>query len=107
MNTDRLSQLQALLADEPGDSFLRYAVALELKRLGRAPEAMIWLEQLLTDRPEHIPTYYQLAVMYAEAGRTAEAISACDAGALRCIMMEDRKARAELLALKATLEEDD
>ena len=29
MSAERLAQLRALLADEPGDAFLRYAIALE------------------------------------------------------------------------------
>lgn len=106
MSTDRLSQLRTLLADEPGDAFLRYAIALELKRLGRATEAIAQLEELATDRPEHIATYYQLATMLADAGRRTDAIAACDAGALRAVVAGDRKTRAELLALKEALEED-
>lgn len=34
MSNERLDQLRAMLAEEPGDLFLRYAIALELKRAG-------------------------------------------------------------------------
>lgn len=101
----RLDQLRALLADEPRDTFLRYAIALELKRIDRSAEALADLEALVRDEPKHIPTYYQLATMLAEAGRTKEAIEACGAGALQCIVAGDRKTRAELLSLKEALEE--
>ena len=105
MSSDRLAQLRTLLADEPRDAFLRYAVALELKRLGKGEEALDTLEALVTEVPEHIPTYYQLALLLADVGRTAEAMSACQAGALRCLVDGDRRTRAELLALYATLED--
>ncbi len=101
----RLDQLRALLADEPRDIFLRYAIALELKRLDRHDEALADLEALARDEPKHIATYYQLATMLAEAGRTKEAMEACEAGALQCIVMGDRKTRAELIGLKEALEE--
>ncbi len=107
MNAERLAQLQAWLAEEPGDAFLRYAIALELKRLGRMDEAIDQLEGLLGDRPEHVPSYYQLALLLAEAGRSSEAMSTCDAGALQALVAGDRKARAELIALKESIESED
>ena len=36
---ERLASLRELLADEPGDAFLSYSVAMQLKGLGRAQEA--------------------------------------------------------------------
>ena len=104
--SSRLDQLRALLADEPRDTFLRYAIALELKRLDRTDEALADLEALVRDEPKHIATYYQLATMLADAGRSKEAIEACEAGALQCIVAGDRKTRAELLGLKESLEEE-
>ena len=81
-------------------------IALELNRLGRSEEAVAGLQQLLADRPEHVPSYYQLAMLLGEMSLNAEAIAVCEAGALRCIVSGDRKARAELLSLKAVLEEN-
>ncbi len=103
--SERLQQLRAMLTDEPGDAFLRYAIALELKRQGFFAEAITDLEALLKDQPDHIASYYQLAVLLADLDRAKEAIDACDAGALQCMVSGDRKARAELLALKETLED--
>ena len=107
MSTDRLAQLQALLAEEPGDVFLRYAIALELRRLERMDEAMMHLEDLLTDHPEHVPSHHQLALMYASLGRIPEAVEAAKAGALQALVQGDRKARAELLELVAGLTDVD
>lgn len=107
MSAERLQQLRALLAEEPGDPFLRYAIALELKRNGDILQATSDLEALLLERPDHVPSYYQLAVLLAEQHRRNEAIAACDAGALQCIVAGDRKARSELLALKEALEDGD
>ena len=105
--SERLQQLRVLLSEEPGDVFVRYAIALELKRLGKLDEALADLESLQADEPGHIATYYQLALLLAEAGRAEEAMQACEAGALRCVLVGDRKARSELLSLKQSLQEID
>jgi len=106
MSADRLHQLREMLAQEPGDTFLRYAIALELKRRGEMVAAIEDLEQLLRDEPDHVASYYQLALMLVDVGRTVEAIDTCEAGMLQCIVTGDRKARAELHELKASLESE-
>jgi len=106
MSADRLDQLRGMLADEPGDAFLRYAIALELKRKGEMETATTDLEHLLRDKPDHVASYYQLALMLADLGRVADAIHTCDAGMLQCIVTGDRKARAELQELRTSLEGD-
>jgi tetratricopeptide (TPR) repeat protein len=106
MSRDRLEQLRAMLAEEPGDLFLRYAIALEHKRMGAMEQAVLQLEDILREEPGHLPSYYQLAVMLADLGRSQEAIEACNAGSLRCIVAGDRKARLELLALKDQISGD-
>lgn len=103
MGTERLEQIRTLLHDEPDDDFLRYAMALELRRVGRPEEAIAVLEQLAVSSPEHIPTYYQLAALLAENGRMADAMAACEAGMLRCTVAADRRTRGELAALRDTI----
>ncbi|HMN06860.1 MAG TPA: hypothetical protein PKD45_14155, partial [Flavobacteriales bacterium] len=43
MPSARLDQLQAMLQEEPGDKFLRYAIALEHKRDGNMEMAIAGL----------------------------------------------------------------
>lgn len=105
MANNRLAQLQSLLEEEPGDPFLRYAIALERKREGDLEGAVTDLEGLLREDPGYIACYYQLALMLADLGRLQEAIGACRAGALQCLVGGDAKARAELMALMHGLEE--
>ena len=105
MNVERLAQLQAMLAEEPGDLFLRYAITLELKRAGNMEQAITDLESILHEHPDHIASYYQLAIMLADLGRTADAITVCKAGSMQCLVTGDRKARAELMELQNGLEE--
>jgi tetratricopeptide (TPR) repeat protein len=103
MNAGRLEQLREMLAEEPGDAFLRYAIALELKRAGDMEGAANDLRALITADPKYIACYYQLALILADLGRVQDAVDACEAGSLQCIVTGDRKARAELLELKHVL----
>jgi len=105
MSSERLQQLRVMLSEEPGDLFLRYAIALELKRNGDMEQAIADLEGILRDDPKHIASYYQLATMLADLGRISEAAEACEAGSMQCLVTGDRKARSELLALKEALED--
>ena len=106
MSSDRLEQLRDMLREEPGDPFLRYAIALELNRAAATEQAINDLEQLLRDMPGHIASYYQLAMMLAELGRTQDAMHCCEAGMLQCLVAGDRKARTELAALRENLEDE-
>lgn len=103
MSTNRLAQLHAMLAEEPGDPFLRYAIALEKKRAGDMEDAATDLEALIAEDPKYIACYYQLALLRADLGRVKEAMEACKAGALQGLVAGDVKARAELQALLQSL----
>lgn len=95
-----------MLADEPGDPFLRYAIALERKRAGDRAGAAEDLETLLREDPTYIACYYQLAQVLAELGRRQDAMHTCEAGALQGLVAGDRKTRAELLSLREDLEDE-
>jgi tetratricopeptide (TPR) repeat protein len=103
MSSERLDQLRVLLSEDPKDAFIRYAIALELKRAGKMEQAAADLEALLGEDPKYIACYYQLALILADLGRVPEAAHVCEIGSLQCITVGDRKARAELLELKNAL----
>ena len=63
MNESRLALLAKYLEEDPHDPFNIYAIATEYKR--EHPEKAIrYYEQLLTDHPEYLPTYYHAAETY-------------------------------------------
>lgn len=107
MSSTRLDQLREMLADEPEDAFIRYAIALELKRAGNMEQAAADLEALLKADPKYIACYYQLALILIDLGRVEEALHVCETGSLQCIITGDRKARAELIELKHAIAGDE
>jgi Tfp pilus assembly protein PilF len=60
-----LDQLLPLLAAEPDDPFLRYAVAMEYARQARPDDALAEFRELLRRHPDYVPGHFM-------AGRTAE-----------------------------------
>ena len=60
-----LDQLLPLLAAEPKDAFLRYAVAMEYAKLSRFDDALNEFNELLKHNPDYVPAYFM-------AGRTCE-----------------------------------
>ena len=63
----RLELLKRYLQEEPSDSFLRYALALEFIGLNDTKQAYEQLEKLLNDDPDYLAGYYM-------AGKTAEGL---------------------------------
>ena len=106
MSAERMQQLKAMLAEEPADVFLRYALALEKARSGDRAGAIGDLEGLVRSDPKHIATYYQLAQLLAAAGRNADAGEACKAGMLQCLVQGERRTHRELQELLNTLQDE-
>lgn len=63
----RLELLKRYLQEDPSDSFLRYALALEFISLNHQEQAYKQLEKLLSDEPDYLAAYYM-------AGKTAETL---------------------------------
>jgi len=69
----RKQQLEAMLSDDPGDSFLRYGLALEFVSEGNDREALNHFQALLQADPNYIPGYHQSGLALVRLGRTDEA----------------------------------
>ena len=74
MINKRLQQLIEFRADEPDDPFLKYGIALEYLSM-KAPEiALPWFEDLISNHPEYVPTYYQFGKLLWELEKPEESI---------------------------------
>ncbi|MFT4203231.1 MAG: tetratricopeptide repeat protein [Chitinophagaceae bacterium] len=58
---DRIIKIKEMLQTTPKDSFLRHALALEYIKIGKNAIAKEVFEQLLTDDPDYVGSYYHLA----------------------------------------------
>ena len=69
----RREKIEALLAQEPADTFLRYGLAIEFDNEGRIDEAIRLFEELQKDQPPHVAAYFRGAQLLVRLERINEA----------------------------------
>ncbi len=73
MAKSRKEQIEAMLADDPNDPFLRYGLAMEHASTGDAATAVRCLQELLQVAPDYVPAYVQAGQLCARLDREDEA----------------------------------
>jgi tetratricopeptide (TPR) repeat protein len=96
---ERLNYLRGLLAEEPEEAFIHYAICLELAKQNRE-DALPAYRKLLSEFPDYLPAYYQLSLLLAESGLTSEALSCAEKGIHLAQEIKDLHALAELKGLR-------
>ena len=71
---DRIEKLKEFLKQDPVDSFLQHALALEYIKTGDDATAKGLFEDILLREPGYIGSYYHLAKLLERNGDTAKAI---------------------------------
>lgn len=71
---DRIEQLQKFLEQNPNDSFLKHALALEYIKLGDDETARGLFEELLANDPGYVGSYYHLGKLFERNGNEQKAI---------------------------------
>ncbi len=100
----RRVQLEQSLAQDPGDTFLRYGLALQCLREGDVEEGRSRLRDLIADHPDdQVAAYQQLGQSYLESGAVEEARSILQAGIARARTRGEGHAAAEMEGLLAAL----
>ncbi len=77
---DRISRIKELLMENPEDSFLQHALALEYIKLGDDGEARSLFEKILQREPGYVGSYYHLAKLLERIGNTEEAAKVYEKG---------------------------
>ncbi|MBN8862426.1 MAG: tetratricopeptide repeat protein [Sphingobacteriales bacterium] len=93
---DRVQRLQDFLKQNPDDSFLQHALALEYVKKGEAGLARQQWEQLLHRDPAYVGSYYHLAQLLVQLGETEQAIRWYEQGMAAAKAANDLHALAEL-----------
>ena len=79
----RIEKLQAFLKDNPADSFVQHALALEHIKLQDDATAKDLFLQLLTRDPGYIGSYYHLAKLLERTDRIYDAKEVYERGMLK------------------------
>jgi len=69
----RLEKIEAMLAEEPGDTFLRYSLAMELDKEGEHTSSLEKFSQLTCDDPPYVPAFFMAGQQLARLNRLDEA----------------------------------
>jgi tetratricopeptide (TPR) repeat protein len=110
MELSRLDKLLEFIKNEPEDEFLKYALATEYLRLNQVDKALVYYEDLITNHPGYVGTYYHLGKLYEALNRKQDAISTYENGMKVTKQKRDNHAFSELQAVYRQamgIEEDD
>lgn len=77
---ERIEKIKAFLQENPGDSFLKHALALEYVKIGDDTTAQNVWEELLHSQPGYVGSYYHLAKLHERKGEEQRAINAYEKG---------------------------
>jgi hypothetical protein len=69
----RREKIEAMLADEPGDVFLRYSLAMELDKEGAHDASLTRFNELTRDATPYVPAFFMAAQQLARLDRINEA----------------------------------
>lgn len=99
MHRNRLQKLLEFFQNEPNDPFLKYALATEYLNSNEPDRALFYYEDLITNHPDYVGTYYHLGKLYEALDRKAEAIKIYQAGMIVSRKANDNHAYSELQAV--------
>ena len=77
---DRMDKIKHMLVENPEDSFLQHALALEYIKTGNEKEARSLFESILNRDPGYIGSYYHLAKLLERINETEDAIHVYEKG---------------------------
>lgn len=69
----RLQKIEAMLADDPTDTFLRYSLAMELDKVGENNASLARLGELAAEEPPYVPAFFMAGQQLVRLGRVNEA----------------------------------
>ncbi len=92
----RREMLEEFVKADAGDSFSRYALALELEKESRQSEAIAQLKEVIARDPSYVAAYYHLGRLLAVAGEAEDARAIYTRGLDAAGKAGDQRTRNEL-----------
>lgn len=106
----RIQKLEAFLETAPGDTFSRFALALEYLKAERTDEAEKIFVDIAENQPGYSGVYYHLGKLYEGKGRYDDAFATYSSGIEVCQHQQELHALKELkeaqMMLRQALDDD-
>jgi tetratricopeptide (TPR) repeat protein len=99
----RREKIEAMLADDPGDTFLRYSLAMELDKEGDHAASLAEFAELTRDRPPYVPAFFMAGQELARLDRIEEARTVLRDGIEAARTQGDSHAAGEMSEFLASL----
>jgi Tfp pilus assembly protein PilF len=104
--TERMTQLTAMLAEDPTDAFLRYGLAMEHMSQGDDATAVSVLRELITINldPPYVPAFLQAGQALMRMGKDTDAAKMLRDGIAAARKVGDSHAQGEMEGFLNTIE---
>jgi thioredoxin-like negative regulator of GroEL len=99
----RREKIEAMLAEDPGDTFLRYSLAMELDKEGDHTSSLAKLAELSRDDPPYVPAFFMAGQQLVRLGRIEEARSILSDGIAAAQAQGDAHAAGEMTEFRVSL----
>ena len=99
----RREKIEAMLAEEPGDVFLRYSLAMEQEKAREHDSSIALLRGLMTEQPPYVAAFFRAGQQLASIGRIEEARTALRDGIENARRQGDTHAAGEMSEFLASL----
>ncbi|NJN34568.1 MAG: tetratricopeptide repeat protein [Saprospiraceae bacterium] len=103
----RLEQLQNLLAAQPDDAFLLFAIAKEHEGAANFEAALAHYSRLRETTPQYVGLYYHLGKLFEKLERPDDALETYRTGMSIAKAERDNHSYSELAAAKMDLTDED
>ncbi len=94
--SERVEMLKEILAQNPGDSFARYGLAMEYDKAGDTESALAEFRRLLEANPDYTAAYQMAAQTLMRASRLPEARQMLEAGLACARRTRNQHAQSEM-----------
>ena len=101
---ERIDQIKQMLKDDPRDSFLQFALAMEYKNKGQQPDAIKIFKELRKNDKEYVGLYFHLGKCFEEMDDFQSALEIYAEGIAIADSLQDLHAKSELMNEKMNLE---
>jgi tetratricopeptide (TPR) repeat protein len=99
----RREKIEAMLASDPGDTFLRYNLAMELDKEGNHDASLASFAKLANDSPPYVPAFFMAGQQLVRLGRIDEARQIVRDGIAAANAAGDAHAEREMSEFLASL----
>ena len=104
--TEKIRTLARFVKQNPGDSFSKFALALEFMKKNEHQRARVLFESIRKQDPEYLGVYYHLGKLYQRFGELEKAQKSFEKGLQLAEMKDEKRTREELEEALQQLKED-